>query len=314
MDEMLTYFSLILTDERLPYATLRADGWFRCDGLHRPGFPILLQDVLHCFGYTGIPVYRGHPYRQFRLGCCKAHVDIPSHPTDPTMMAWFTTARGDDLDNTLEGAAHQALIEFCECHLPVLDDTIIALLPVRNEGNAVWSERVAAVGDLELLTHHVGWALTARYSQHVSSLLQEVTMTGAHLCLRLEEYVGQVKAKNRTVKNKYPLPHIDILFDQLAVANVFFKIDLRSSYHQIKIHPKDVLKTAFSTRYGLYEYLVMLFGLINDSAHFMYLMNSIFMPKLDKFVVVFIDEILIYCKSEEEHVTPTFYKNKILCK
>jgi hypothetical protein len=78
-----------------------------------------------------------------------------------------------------------------------------------------------------------------------------------------------------TVKNKYPLPRIDLLFDQLIGMNVFSKIDLRSCYHQIKIHKEDILKTAFSTQYGLYEYLVMSFGLTNASAHFMYLMNSI---------------------------------------
>jgi hypothetical protein len=105
-----------------------------------------------------------------------------------------------------------------------------------------------------------------------------------------------------TIKNKYPLPHIHILFDQLAAARVFSKVDLRSGYHQIKIRPEDVPKTAFSTRYRLYEYLVMSFGLTNAPAHFMYLMNSILMPELDKFFVVFIDDILIYSMSEEEHV------------
>jgi hypothetical protein len=104
-----------------------------------------------------------------------------------------------------------------------------------------------------------------------------------------------------TIKNKYPLPRIDILFDQLAGAKVFSKVDLRSGYHQIKIHPEDVPKTAFSTRYEFYEYLVMSFGLTNAPAHFMYPMNSVLMPELDKFVVVFIDDILIYSKSEEEH-------------
>jgi hypothetical protein len=104
-----------------------------------------------------------------------------------------------------------------------------------------------------------------------------------------------------TVKNKYSLSHIDILFDQLAGAKVFFKVDLRSGYHQIKIRLEDVPKTAFSIRYGLYEYLVMSFGLTNTPAHFMYLMNFVFMSELDKFVVVFIDDILIYSKSEEEH-------------
>jgi hypothetical protein len=104
-----------------------------------------------------------------------------------------------------------------------------------------------------------------------------------------------------TIKNKYPLLRIDILFDQLAGAKVFSKVDLCSGYHQIKIRLKDVPKTAFFTKYGLYEYLVMSFVLTNAHAHFMYLMNFIFMPELDKFVVVFIDDILIYSKSEEEH-------------
>jgi hypothetical protein len=104
-----------------------------------------------------------------------------------------------------------------------------------------------------------------------------------------------------TIKNKYPFPRIDILFDQVAGGQVFSKIDLRSSYYHIKIHAEDIPKTAFSMRYMLYEYLVMSFGLINASAHFMYLMTSVFMLELAKFVVVFIDHILIYSKSTEEH-------------
>jgi hypothetical protein len=184
-----------------PYATIGANRWFCCDGLHRPGFPTLLRDVLHRFGYVGLPAYRGRPYRQFGLGHCKVHVDISAHPTDPTMTAWFTTARGDDLDNTLERATHQALTEFCERHLPVLGDTVIALLPIQNEGNAVSCERVAIIGDPESPTHHADWALTACYFHHVSSMLQEVTATDAHLCLHLEECADQVKAKNRVVKD-----------------------------------------------------------------------------------------------------------------
>jgi hypothetical protein len=104
-----------------------------------------------------------------------------------------------------------------------------------------------------------------------------------------------------TIKNKYPLPRIDILFNQLVGAKVFSKINLSSGYHQIKIKPNDIPKTAFFTRYGLYEYLVMSFGLTNAPAYFMYLMNSVFMLELNKFIVVFIDNILIYSKTLEDH-------------
>jgi hypothetical protein len=104
-----------------------------------------------------------------------------------------------------------------------------------------------------------------------------------------------------TIKNKYPLPRNEDLFDQMKGASMFSKIDLRSGYHQLKIQESDIPKTAFCTRYGLYEYTVMSFGLTNALAYFMYLMNKVFMEYLDKFVVVFIDDILIFSKMEEEH-------------
>jgi hypothetical protein len=104
-----------------------------------------------------------------------------------------------------------------------------------------------------------------------------------------------------TIKKKYPLPRIDILFDQLAGAQVLSKIDVCSGYHLIKIRAKDIPKMTFTMRYDLHEYLVMSFGLMNALTHFMYLMNSVFMPELDQFAVVFIDDILVYSKSMEEY-------------
>jgi hypothetical protein len=104
-----------------------------------------------------------------------------------------------------------------------------------------------------------------------------------------------------TIKNKYPLPHIKDLFDQMRGVKVFSKIDLRSGYHHMKIRPSDIHKMTFSTRYGLYEFTVMSFGLTNAPAYFMNLMNKVFMEYLDKFVLVFIDDILIYFKNDGEH-------------
>jgi hypothetical protein len=123
-----------------------------------------------------------------------------------------------------------------------------------------------------------------------------------------------------TIKNKYPLPRIDDLFDQLKGACVFSKIDLRSGYHQLKIRATDIPKTTFITRYGLYDYTVMSFGLTNAPAYFMYLMNKVFMEYLDKLVVVFIDKILIFSKNEEEHdehlclVLQKFRENQLYAK
>jgi hypothetical protein len=103
------------------------------------------------------------------------------------------------------------------------------------------------------------------------------------------------------IKNKCPLPRIEDLFDQMRGATVFSKIDLRLGHHQLKIQTGDIPKTAFTTRYGLYEFLVMSFGLTNALAYFMNMMNKVFMEYLDQFVVVFIDDILVYSQSEKAH-------------
>nr|GFC08309.1 putative reverse transcriptase domain-containing protein [Tanacetum cinerariifolium] len=114
-------------------------------------------------------------------------------------------------------------------------------------------------------------------------------------------YIDYRELNKLTVKNCYPLPRIDDLFDQLQGSSVYSKIVLRPGYHQLRVREEDIPKIAFRTRYGHYEFQVMPFGLTNAPAVFMDLMNQVCKPYLDKFVIIFIDDILIYLKDEKEH-------------
>ncbi|GJW37330.1 putative reverse transcriptase domain-containing protein [Tanacetum coccineum] len=161
------------------------------------------------------------------------------------------------------------------------------------------------------------YRLAASEMQEVSNQLQELTDRGfiRPSTSPWGALVLFVKKKDRflrmcidyrelnklTIKNQYPLPRIDDLFDQLQGSSVYSKIDLRSGYHQLRVREEDIPKTAFRTRYGHYEFQVMPFGLTNAPAVFMDLMNRVCKPYLDKFVIVFIDDILIYSRNEEEH-------------
>nr|KYP57538.1 Transposon Ty3-I Gag-Pol polyprotein [Cajanus cajan] len=128
-----------------------------------------------------------------------------------------------------------------------------------------------------------------------SVLLGKKKDGGARLC------VDYRQLNKLTIRNKYPLPRIDYLMDQLRGASLFLKIDLRSGYHQIRVKESDIPKTTFKTRYGHCEYVVMPFGVTNAPAVFMEYMNNIFRSLLDRFVVVFIDDILVYSRSLEDH-------------
>jgi hypothetical protein len=140
-----------------------------------------------------------------------------------------------------------------------------------------------------------GYVRPSSSSWEAAALFVEKKHKSQRLCI-------DYRALNElTIKNKYLLPRIDDLFNQLGRVKYFSKIDLRSGYYQLKIRSEDVPKMMFMTRYGQYEYTVMSFGLINAPAYFLNLMNKVFMEELDKFVIVFIDDILVYSWNAEEH-------------
>nr|GEY98479.1 putative reverse transcriptase domain-containing protein [Tanacetum cinerariifolium] len=157
------------------------------------------------------------------------------------------------------------------------------------------SELVELSGQLKELQDK-GFILPSSSPWGVPVLFVKKTDGSLKMCIDYREL------NKLTVKNRYPLLRIDVLFDQLQWSHFFSKIDLRSGYHQLGVHEDDIPKTAFRTRYGRFEFTVMPFGLTNAPTVFMDLMNRVCRPYLDKFVIVFIDDILIYFKTQEEHV------------
>jgi hypothetical protein len=119
--------------------------------------------------------------------------------------------------------------------------------------------------------------------------------------MQLKKCIDFIQLNKVSIKNKYPLLRIDDLFDLLKDAKIFSKIDLRAGYHQVRIKDEDIRKTTFRTSYGHYEFTMVPFGLLNASIVFICLMNGVFREYLEKFVIVFLDDILVYSKSEEEH-------------
>jgi len=167
-------------------------------------------------------------------------------------------------------------------------------LPPSREVN-FFIDPVPGTGLVSMAPYRMAPAELVELEKQIKELLVKKKDGSSCLC------VDYRQLNKMTIKNKYPLPRIDDLMDQLNGSSVFLKIDLRSGYHQILVKADDVQKTAFRSWYGQYEYVVMPFGVTNASTVFMDYMNKIFRSLLDKFVVVFIDDILIYSKTQEEH-------------
>ncbi|GJR81080.1 putative reverse transcriptase domain-containing protein [Tanacetum coccineum] len=231
----------------------------------------------HCRGNQG-NLARG---RAFMLGAEEARQD----PNIMTGMDWFSNYKAEII-------FHEKVVR-----IPLPDSKLIpgATLVAKSLYRLAPSELKELSGQLKELQDK-GFIRPSSSPWGAPVLFVKKKDGSFRMCIDYREL------NKLTVKNRYPLPRIDDLFDQLQGSQFFSKIDLRSGYHQLRVHEDDIPKTAFRTRYGHFEFTVMPFGLTNAPAVFMDLMNRVCRPYLDKFVIVFIDDILIYSKTQEEHV------------
>jgi hypothetical protein len=246
----------------------------------------VMLDISARLVHLNSPVYGKVTLHLPAVACIKASLHhVVERKLEDIHVVWVFS---DVFSDNLSGMHHESAIEF---EIELQPGTTLISKALYRMATAELPELKIQLQDLQ----DKGYIQPSSSPKGSPALFISNKDTYLHLC------VDYWPLNPVTIKNKYPLPCIDILFDQLAGAQVFSKIDLRSGYHQIKICAEDIPKTTFSMRYGLFEYLVMSFGLTNALAHFMHLMNSIFMPELDKFIAVFIDDILVYSMNMEEH-------------
>ena len=242
---------------------------------------------LHLPGHVEFVVAtsQGNPFAEAFL----AHIEeVLLRDQSATLAETRVVCEFEDIFDEIPGLPPRREVEFC---IELQHGTVpISRAPYRM-GPAELRELLAQLEELQMRgfirPSHSPWGAPVLFVKKKDDTLR--------MCI---DYRGLNKV---TIRNRYPLPRIDDLFDQLEGARVFSKIDLRTGYHQLRVRASDIPKTAFLTRYGSFEFLVMPFGLTNAPAVFMDLMNRVFRPFLDQFVIVFIDDILIYSRSEVEH-------------